>query len=91
MSVPAQSEIINFLVVKFPLEEVPVILRLLEVEVLVGQFSDLGMSSSQEDLDGRVTAHRKTALGVGANLKQEQVSLSNFIKIFGSTSVGFES
>ena len=81
MLVPAQSEIINFVVVKFPLEEVPVILRLLEVEVLVGQFSDLGMSSSQENLDGWVTAHRKTTLGVGANLKQKQVSLSNFIKI----------
>ena len=90
MSVPAQSEIINFLVVKFPLEEVPVILRLLEVEVLVGQFSDLGMPSSQEDLDRRVTAHRKTALGVGANLKQKQVSLSSFIKNFVSSSVGFQ-
>ena len=90
MSVPAQSEIINFLVVKFPLEEVPVILRLLEVEVLVGQFSDLGMPSSQEDLNGRVTAHRKTTLGVGANLKQKQVSLSSFIKNFVSSSVGFQ-
>ena len=79
MLVPAQSEIINFVVVKFPLEEVPVILCLLEVEVLVGQFSDLGMSSSQENLDGRVTTHRKTTLGVGANLKQKQVSRSNFI------------
>ena len=90
MLVPAQSEIINFLVVKFPLEELPVILRLLEVEVLVGQFSDLGMPSSQEDLNGRVTAHRKTTLGVGANLKQKQVSLSSFIKNFVSSSVGFQ-
>ena len=80
MLVPAQSEIINFVFVKFPLEEVPVILRLLEVEVLVGQFSDLGMPSSQENLDRRVTTHRKTTLGVSANLKQKQVSRSNFIK-----------
>ena len=71
MVMPAQSEIIDFLVVKFPLEELCIFLRLLEVDVLVGQLSDLGLSPSQEDLDGRVAAHRKTTPGVGANLKHK--------------------